>query len=472
MQIADNKSKFIIGCSLTGFTELQLEELSETLVGKKNSEFVLVLSENGEQALFKYYKAAYEIAKSGNRIIVIYMDGCVSWKPVAILLAQYNIYDVYRVTFVDSITTQFVASLEKREPSSLEQSIVHGWEVASFTDINLIITGISSLVSEGNIDGLAEFIRKNKELIDKIVPSIDYMKIKMDEYYLQKSTEKEKEALDKLKELEEELSKANKIGHKSSKEIEKQKLEIEELEEKIIELKSQIRQEKKDIKEYTSSNLRDYPELVTTQVNTRASHILYIKEIDKIPYINSLVWAIAEELKLNKIRYKLMVYDCEQSTHSQYEPLTVCDSERFISDRRNIVSKLDRIVVMEPNQVIISDILKEVPAYDVVIIYDRMRQPKDIVVGTEVVKYYVCSNLNMYNVGVKEFGIKTSEQVISLANSSIGGKFLDIPFIEDYSKCTTNAKISKYMKLIGSRTGKNVAKEIFEKCGIEKLIKN
>ena len=71
------------------------------------------------------------------------------------------------------------------------------------------------------------------------------------------------------------------------------------------------------------------------------------------------------------------------------------------------------------------------PKFDVIIIYDRMRQQKDLITGNNVTKLYVINSNRDFEESQKMLGIKATDTIISGPESSIPNA-LDIKTIPGY----------------------------------------
>lgn len=466
-------NKYCVNLKIKDFVNIDIKDMSNVSFNEdEKSEFIVLLDEDCDKSLHEYYKNIEDSIRNGHSVFLIYISGTHVWKPISMMMAMYNVYDVYKAESIDSINSEYIKNIEKRRPTYREESIVHGGEIVAYSKLNTIVLGISNLASEGNLEGMVKFIGQYRNEIDKIVESFDYMRNIVD-----KSNNSELE--DKLAEKEEENIKLYEDIDKKDKrqrllEIENRdiKKELSEVKEKLNE--AEVKVKTAEIVNETGSTgmIRDYPELNTVQINSKVGRILYFKELGRIPYIDSLIWSIVEQLKIMKIKSKLIVYDYDAEVSDIYNPIPVCTSETFVQNKRSFVEKSDKIVMLEPNPSLITDVCRCLPAYDVVIIYDRMKQKRDIIKGNNVTKYYVCNSKKMYDIGVSDFGIKDIESIIALSNLEIHGRYIDIPYIPDYKNCTVNAKISKYMKLIGSKTGESIVKSIFKKSHILEMIEN
>jgi hypothetical protein len=467
-------NKYIIGVGMNEFSRIELNEVEGALeesIDEKEVEFVVIVADDDNKKLFEYYSAIETILKNNKDLFLVYIKDTEMWKPLAMLMATYDRYDVYRTEGIDSINSEYIRNIEKRRPTYREESIVHGNDVIAYSKLNIIVLGISNLVAEQDVDGLTKFIRKYANEIDGIVKAFDYMK-----YVVEQSNKSalERELDEKTNEnlkLYDDIAGLEREKKRTSIEMRDLRKELSITSEKLRVAESKVITAEAVNEAGATGNVTDYPELNTIQLNSKIGRVLYFKELSHIPYINSFVWAFIEQLKIYKVKVKLIIYDTDVDMKDVYAPLKVCDSKEFVDNKRYYVEKAEKLIMTEPNPTVITEVARCLPAYEVVVIYDKMKHKKDIITGNGVKKYYVCSGSNSYNAGCKNFGIKKAEEVIALTGCGIGGKYLDIPRIDSYKVCTDNAKISKYMKLTGTLTGESIAKTILEESHIVDIMK-
>lgn len=467
-------SKYIIGFHSNDLEKAELKDVQGIIENREENEeieFVIIIDTNNHNDLFEYYNSIEMILKNNIELFLVYIKGNTIWKPLAMLMASYDRFDVYKAETIDSINTEYIKNIEKRRPTYREESIVHGADVVAYSKMSIIVLGISNLVADGDVEGLERFIRKYENEIDGIVMAMDYMKMVINQ---SNKSELERKLDDKEKEnfeLYGKISELEKEKKRNSIELRDLNKSLDITNEKLRIAESKVITAEAVNEAGATGTVTDYPELNTVQLNSKIGRVLYFKEISKIPYIDSFVWALFEQLKIYKIKAKLIIYDYDAELKGMYEPIPVCDSKEFINNKRNLVEKAEKLVMTEPNPTVITEVARCLPAYEVVIIYDRMHRKKDVITGNGVKKFYICGSQRAYDTGCKKFGIKNIEDVFMYSGSAVKGKCLDIKTIDNYSLCTENAKISKYMKLIGTRTGESIAKTVLEMSHISDIMR-
>ena len=305
-------SKYIIGYSFNEYEKINIEDVNgilENMDKEDEVEFIIIMDKIKQAELFDYYNAISSMLKKNVDTFLIYTSENKEWKPLAMLMASYDRWDVYRAETIDSINTEYLKNIEKRRPTYREESIVNGADIVGYNKIGIIVLGIANLVKNKDTEGIKKFISQYENEIDGIVMALDYMKSIVDksnkselERQLDNKEKENLELYDKIVEIEKEkkLTAIELRDLKKSFEATKEKLRIAEG--KVITAEA--------VNEAgATGSVTDYPELNTMQLNSKIGRIIYFKEISSIPYMNSFVWALVEQLKIYKVKIKLIIYD-------------------------------------------------------------------------------------------------------------------------------------------------------------------
>ena len=206
-------------------------------------------------------------------------------------------------------------------------------------------------------------------------------------------------------------------------------------------------------------------------IKCKTKIIIYFKEVGTIPYINTLISSLYEFLILKKLKAKLLIYDNQIGFSGVYKPLNLVGSEEYLSKRDNYISRVNKFVVVEPNQAIIDDIIKSNnPEFDVVLLYDRMKQLNDIVSGNNIYKFWVVNSKRDLE-AISSFKVNYAN-IITREEENLDGKYLSLGKIEGYEEMSSSAKLKKYMGLSCKHNGKDVklVQTIFSRSNISKII--
>lgn len=461
-------SKYIVNYDINGFEKVEISDKKLT-TGSDNI-IVLVLDESTSDKLMEYYESVTNILLSGNKLFIV-MVGKESKirKTLCNLAANYRNYNIYKVDSKSTITSEYIDTIIEREPTIDEVQAFVGGDISGYADINIILMGIDDIVSRGNLEELKSFVEDHVTSIESLTHVIEYMKKIVD-------TTNSKELMLKIEELKTKLR--DQDIKLDSTEAENRKIKDENL--KLTEDNAATKQElaramskNKGLEQQMSAStpvIQSYSPLHTSLIRCNVSNILYFKEISYVPYTNSFILTLVNTLQLYKKKVKLIIYDSRVGLSTLYRPLSVIGGSEFVANKENYISGTDMFVVVEPNPMILTSVLEcNNPKYDIVIVYDRMRQINNIVSGNNVTMYYVVNSSNDYREVQKTLRITDLSSVITRADSSIGEGALNIPKIDDFDKThlSESARMSKYKKLQPVGCDKPLFNLILEKAHID-----
>ena len=432
----------------------------------ENSIIVIVLRGDTDENIGEYCRIVRDGILNNNKVIAIIVGNDISkYRPVVYLMASYRNYNIYNVENEENIDKDYINNVESREASYEEAQTFIGGDVTAYAEMDIIINGVYNLIMESNYEGLKVFLEKHIDSIAKFEEIAYYIKEVIGEYISNSYEETIAELREKIRENEVYIQEATDVKYRyeeAMRKIDKQKKEISELKKKAEESKSNA-----------SSGITEYSEINTALIKNKAKIVVYFKEISRVQYINTLVINLMQLLQLRDKRVKLLVYENKNGMNAVYNGINILGSSEYMKNREGFMgASPDKLVIVEPNPAILEDVLgysKE--AYDVVIVYDRMKQEKDIVVGNNVYKFYVVNSKSDYENTKAILKIKDGANIITKVGSSITSDtdIIDIQTIKDYNSKTTSAKLSTYMKL-ETTNGKPVIKTIYSRARIDSIL--
>ena len=473
-------SRYIINSSVVDYTTVEISDPRLTEVG---STVILILDKTTNEELYTYYNKVLDIIMAKNKLITIIVGKeSKIRKAICTLMASYRDYNMYYVDSLDIVDKEFIESVIERQPSYEEVQTFIGGDVSGYSDISAIVLGINSIINSGELDGLKTFINNHITSIESFPEVIDYLKKIAD-------TANSGELFTKIDELKGMIDKLQSLLDEHKKEIKELRANNATLDEDLKSAQKDLSRSKNKVDELTeqvsgkTSVIKTYQELNTTILKCKVMNILYFKEVSYVQYTNSLIHSIAEALKAKKIRFKILIYDNKSGISNVYKPAPVVGSAEYLANKTSFLKSTERIVVVEPNQMIIEDVLTyDSPAFDVVIVYDRLKQGNDIVIGNNVSKYFIINSYKDYLESKNTLKITDASHIITHTGGTLytGMKYidgvenkvqvpkerLDIPKIDGYDRITDTAKVSKYMKLVSSISNKPVIGSIFERMRI------
>lgn len=438
------------------------DEISISNTGELNNENIIVLLDNScDNQLKEYYAYIRQLIINYNKVILLDKGSRIT-NQLGMLMCLYGRYDIYKVED-SSLTKDYIDMLLEREPTLEEVETFIGADIVGFAEINNIITQIIDSVKAKDIDSLTAVIGDNINEIEGLVGLIDYLRTMTEGVILGK--DKTKELKDSIVDLQ--------------KKVSNQEEEIKELEDSKAQYKKELSKAKADVITLTDKlnsindsepTLWHYNTLKTQICPCKVKSIIYFKEVSHISYINSFVTNLIMALeKIRQLRVKLIIYDNKTAFLNTYKPITLVTPNDYASDRTRVVSTLKKMLLTEVNQAILQDVIAE--PWDVVIVYDRLRQAEDIISGNIVYKYWVLNSIKEFSVIEKEFKVKENE-VITRPGVLPGA--LTISTNSEYKEGNENARLAYYCSKMRN-TGSNnelVFDSIFKRTNIINIVPN
>lgn len=464
-------NKYIVNHDIEGMvrkniSDAELKEGTENLV-------VVVLDSSTEESLKEYYNNITDILLSKNKlVIIIIQDESDIGVHIANLACLYKCYNIYEVSNRGIIDKDYMERVESRTPNYSEVQAFLGGGITAYSEIGDILLEVRDLLSEGDVEGLKRLLDKHEGSVNDLNVAVDYIRNTVKDI----NSDSLRDEIIKINEaLDESITKLNDIK-KVSGELQDENAKLEEDLEKTRGKLEEATKQVESMRNMSFGNgsrdghiIKTYAEFNTSLIKCRVKSVVYFKEITTIPYINSLILSLMESIKLRKLRVKLLIYD-NTSFPAVYKPLNVISSSEYLSKRSNYISMIDKLVVAEPNPVILEDILTfNNKPYDVLIIYDRMKQTNDLITGNNIYKYYIINSTKDFNNIQGLLNITDKSNIITRSDSGIGGGALDIPKIEDYSNSTETAKISKYIKAVSIGNKQPIIQNILDRARIEAM---
>ena len=474
----DNKmDRYIVNHTAFGYSPLDFND-REAYENVVDAIVAVIVDHTVDDQLSKYYKAIDTLLKNDNWIVLISVnDNNTSFKSLASLVISRNGYDIYLLEEIETketITGNYIADIEKRNPDITEVKSYIGGDIIAYNNLDNIMIGIETLVHNGDMEGLARFIEQRSDSIESIVEALNILKKKSDAFDSQ-------ELFDMVNSLREENDSLEVELDNQRRDMEKLLFEKEGLSLKVKDMTSEVNNLKKQIAElqsnsgYGSSVIKSFKEVNTQLINCKARIVLYFKEISYVSHCNTLVSMIQNYIDKSGLKTKLLIYDTQTALYKTYAPLTIVTGKDYIANKDTILTKNKQVVIAEPVPTIIQDVLMYDQVFDVVIIYDRIKGASDIVTGNNVVKFYIVNSSKDYREVKNELNISDTRFVITRAESSITDdktktrNFIDIPTIKGFDTQTESAKMSKYFKLKSTVTGVDIIKTIISMARIDKL---
>ena len=426
----------------------RVEITDEKLINDKNQLVYVVLNESTADAscLKTYYNSIKAMLKNNvNVFIVMVAETSKIRGSICNLMQLFGNYNVYQVPDENFISSAYLDTLPERTVTYDEMAQYLQNDIVAYDDMDTVLQGVQECINRNDAEGLKTLIEGHLPTIEAAPTVFSQMKNSIDQAnsgVLQ----------DKIANIKAQLEEANELNEKKQTEIRQRESTIDDLNSSLKDARRQLTQTKADMEELklqvqnAGPAIRSYQTVKTQLLKCKTEHIIYIKEISRIPYINSFVLMLQEMIKQFRYTSKLLIYDNTSQAQVTYGNMQQVDSAAFESNKAVLLNKTPKFVVTEPAPQILKDILQSInPQFDVLIIYDRMKQATDLVEGNNVYKFWVVNSFNDYNTTKNLFKIDRTDTIITRPASRIAPDVIDIPRIKAYEAETQdNGKFAKY----------------------------
>ena len=426
----------------------RVEITDEKLINDKDQLVYVVLNESTADAscLKTYYNRIKAMLKNNVKVFIVMVAETSKIRgSICNLMQLFGNYNVYQVPDENFISSAYLDTLPERTVTYDEMAQYLQNDIVAYDDMDTVLQGVQECINRNDAEGLKTLIEGHLPTIEAAPTVFSQMKNSIDQAnsgVLQ----------DKIASIKAQLEEANELSEKKQTEIRQRESTIDDLNSSLKDARRQLTQTKADMEELklqvqnAGPAIRSYQTVKTQLLKCKTEHIIYIKEISRIPYINSFVLMLQEMIKQFRYTSKLLIYDNTSQAQVTYGNMQQVDSAAFESNKAVLLNKTPKFVVTEPAPQILKDILQSInPQFDVLIIYDRMKQATDLVEGNNVYKFWVVNSFNDYNTTKNLFKIDRTDTIITRPASRIAPDVIDIPRIKAYEAETQdNGKFAKY----------------------------
>lgn len=426
----------------------RVEITDEKLINDRDQLVYVVLNESTADAscLKTYYNSIKAMLKNNVKVFIVMVAETSKIRgSICNLMQLFGNYNVYQVPDENFISSAYLDTLPERTVTYDEMAQYLQNDIVAYDDMDTVLQGVQECINRNDAEGLKTLIEGHLPTIEAAPTVFSQMKNSIDQAnsgVLQ----------DKIASIKAQLEEANELSEKKQTEIRQRESTIDDLNSSLKDAKRQLTQTKADMEELklqvqnAGPAIRSYQTVKTQLLKCKTEHVIYIKEISRIPYINSFVLMLQEMIKQFRYTSKLLIYDNTSQAQVTYGNMQQVDSAAFESNKAVLLNKTPKFVVTEPAPQILKDILQSInPQFDVLIIYDRMKQATDLVEGNNVYKFWVVNSFNDYNTTKNLFKIDRTDTIITRPASRIAPDVIDIPRIKAYEAETQdNGKFAKY----------------------------
>lgn len=418
------------------------------------SDIIVYVSNDIKDEYKKYYDAINKLITNKNRVILAIKEDCSKeLYSLATLMCSRGCYDIYNVITSGVIDSEYANNaIANVKGYSDVQNYISG-DITAYAYISEVLDSIRLIVESGDTQKLEKVVNDNYETLVSLPKTVDFMRNMANS----SNSNSMNEALDKCKEKLErtrkELEETKKDAEKSSTRVEKLEADLS----KSKQEKASLNTELNEIKRLSNKVVSAYNTTKNEGPDKSSKCILYVKELTYARYTNTFITHLFRYLEQivgsNKNRIKLVIYDSYASdTYKVYEGLSIVDGSQYAINRNTLLASASKFVITEPAQNIIDDLLAA--DIDCLIIYDKMKQAKNIVHGNYVTNMYVVNSRSDYANLKETFSITPNNLVISSSDLSstsdkfqtahLSQKLVRLLTIPDYEKDTDSRKQLNY----------------------------
>lgn len=394
---------------------------------------------------------------------IVIAERAVDCSKIAVIMATNFWYDLYTVESLEQATEEYVVSLIERKPTLTEVLSYINDKADSLEKLTEALRELSSATSAEEISQIEEKykeeIRSAPGIFGKLRISANGLTVEAMKNLQEQLEQKEAELEQARAEIEGLQSKIESSKGQSEEDKDKE-LQIKAMEEEIDNLR-EANQGLEDRINRSGPVIRAYTELKTSLLHCKVKSILYFKEVTQVRYSLTLLSQLATYMtKTRRLRVKIIVYDNAHGFVNIYKPVSLINMHEYVSKRLDVVEKMERIVITEPNPAILEDILKA--DYDVVIVLDRLKQLQDIVSGNNVYKYWMFNSSKDMLAMTQQ--IQALPEHIITSRGEIDGA-LYIVEVPEYKEKTVSARMQDYFNMRMS-DGRKPIEEICNRANI------
>lgn len=410
--------KYLVGINLdSGDYECVGIDRRELIEGKENI-VIVYLGIESNYKLADYYNVIKQILnpKNMNRVILLTKESETNiYKQISMLCVMNGAYDIYSVENVplESLNADYLNKLIERKGSIDEIQTFIGADIAAYDEMSSILADLEKLVASGDTEAIQNMIADKQEVVINIPYVIDYLKAVVDNH---------NSGVDvKLKQMESKLIELQTVLAERDASLKTKVESISNLEASALKNEQSLAEYRKNCKELEERLANSYSkntgssgkisrykplDIKKTSDYGQLKSIIYFKEISPVHYIKSFIKHLIDYTNIvfqkdgkdkgaeTPLKIKVVVYDRPTAFGPLYKGFDTIDGATF-NEKPGMVKSANSLLVTEPVMGITEAILKG--GFDIVIIYDKLKDKEDLVTGSLVSNYYVIANNTDYN---------------------------------------------------------------------------
>lgn len=398
--------KFIVNASVFGFMKEEIK--SEKLLKEVDSDIVIVITQIIKDETKDYYDAVKKLVKN-NRIYVVTDNSDLEiFKVIASYLISVDCYNIYKLSSISLLDIKYTESLLQRKPDFSEVQSFIDSDIVAEADINEIVLAIEDAAASGNVDILKTVLEDKLGSVYGVQAALSRMKKLADLTNSSELANRIANLKDEITEKQEEIANRDKRYNKLKADKEATELKVEKLEKEVEEVSNQLKQAKAIDKSNEGGNIiKDYTEIKLSLIPTTAKSVLYVKEISYAPYTNTLMTSFLAYVAKGGKKAIMVIFDdnCFFQTYkakpgvqngAANSAIPIVSTHQYIANNSQFINNGAAFVISGALPSVITDIVTSDKKFDLVIVYDRLKNPTDMVSGTQVTKMFVCNSAGDY----------------------------------------------------------------------------
>ncbi len=451
--------RYTVGIHIEGYKSIDISNASNI----KDSIVIIFLDSKSNGQISEYYKGLKQLIINGNKTVIIMLGEESSIrKQLCMLMASYEKYEMYTVDQEEQVTDSYIEEILKRSPTEEEVETYIDADIKAYTRLNETLIDLRKAIQDLDQEKALDVISNNMQVIENSVGLVDYMKRIVDHVNSGETANKIKTLEETIDSMKNQVDSFKTESEYTNKQLNEKTESVALLQKDITILKNKLNTIEKDIKT-SGPVITTYGEVQTSLHKCRVKSIIYFKEITYIRYANSLVYHLVEVIRMRGLKVKLLIYDDKKSFNEIYKGINTIAATDYINNKEDAFKKPEKVLVIEPHPAIIEDVIQS--DYDVVIVYDRLKQTKDIVVGNCVYKYWVLNSRKEYEAINRDYKINP-EHVIT--RPGVVADSIALIRKEDYAERTPSAKLHVYLNL--ANNNKKIFDSILDRTNISAIL--
>lgn len=390
---------------------------------KSKKDIVLVLNgDSVEKECIKICGLIKKVSLRGNKIRAIFVEECSRVSKGRIIVNTLLMMEQYTIITgigEGNISESYINKVKEIDMTREQAGMLLPKE-NSLGDSAEIALEIAEMAKLGDIVGMSKYVALRYNQVIGMSEDIGRLEIKEDSKGAEEVQDKLNKEIDILK-----------------KAVSRETLERESAHGIIEGLKKDLQVESLKgsngvISHYTTVNS-------INEVGVRGK-VLYFKEVTQVQYFNSLINCLNYYLETAlKQRVLTLIYDNYSSALSYY-PIESMDGKTFM-ERGKIVSSV--ILVKEPHPAILDFAIKD--GYDYIIIIDRMKENKNLIVGNNVFTFRVANSFRDLQNSEEMFEEMEILANITSTNRYRGGTAIKIENFDKYEELSEMPRMKRYI---------------------------